>query len=177
MMGTAASTAQWVLPALLLGVPVYAALRRVDVYNAFVEGASDGLRVVARLAPAMIAIFLAVGMFRESGALAIVARAGVWPARAAGIDADIVMLSILRPISGSGSLGMLAGIMRKHGPDSFTGMLAGAVQGASDTALYVVALYFGAAGVSQVRHSIAAALIGNVAGLLGAAFICGLLYR
>jgi len=165
------------VPLFLLGIPAYGALKGIDVYACFIEGASDGLKVVTRIAPAMIAMFLAVGLLRDSGALDILAHA-VGPATAKlGVRPDHIMLALLRPLSGSGSLGFLASILKELGPDTFDGKLASVIQGASDTSLYVLALYFGSVNASSMRHSAIAAFMANMVGFAAAILACRIIFR
>lgn len=162
----------YLVPLLVAGIPLYGAWRGVDVYGCFVEGASEGLKTIGRIAPAMIAMFVAVGMFRESGALNAAARALSPVARALGVNPDIMILAALRPISGSGSLGYLAELLQHYGPDSAEGTLASVVQGSADTSLYIIALYFSSVGITRTRHTVAAALLATLAGFLGAVLAC-----
>jgi spore maturation protein B len=162
----------YLVPLLITGIPLYGAFRGIDVYACFVEGASEGLKTIGRIAPALIAMFVAVGMFRESGALDAIARILSPIADMLGVDPDIIILAVLRPISGSGSLGYLAKLLQHHGPDSAQGTLASVVQGSADTALYVIALYFGSVGITRTRHTLAAALLASLAGFLAAVVAC-----
>ena len=162
----------YVVLLVLVGIPVYGAARGLDVYGCFIAGASNGLRTIARIAPAMIAMFVAVGMFRDSGALDAAARALSPAARALGIHPDLLILAALRPISGSGALGYLAKLLAAYGPDSAEGLLASVIQGSTDTSLYIIALYFGSVGITRTRHTVPAALLASLAGFLAAVFIC-----
>lgn len=165
------------IPLFLLGIPAYGASKGIDVYACFIEGASDGLKVAAKIAPAMIAMFLVVGLLRNSGALDILAQA-VGPATMKlGINPDLVMLAILRPISGSGALSLLANILKDLGPDTFDGKLASVIQGASDTSIYILALYFSSVNVSKWRHSAVAALLANAVGFVAAIIACNIIFR
>ena len=171
-----ASLPYYVVPMLLVGIPIYGAAKGLDVYGCFIAGASDGLKTVARIAPAMIAIFVAVGMFRDSGALDAAARALSPVARALGVHPDLMILASLRPISGSGSLGYLAKVLQAHGPDSATGTLASVIQGSTDTSLYIIALYFGSVGATRMRHTVASALLAGAAGFLAAVLACRIMH-
>ena len=162
----------YVVLLILVGIPVYGAARGVDAYSCFVAGASNGLRTILRIAPAMIGMFVAVGMFRGSGALDAVARALQPVARALGIHPDLMILAALRPISGSGALGYLAKLLEAHGPDSGTGLLASVIQGSADTSLYIIALYLGSVGITRTRHTVPAALLAGYAGFLAAVLAC-----
>ncbi len=167
-----ASLPYYVVLLLLVGIPVYGAARGLDVYGCFIAGASNGLRTMARIAPAMIAMFVAVGMFRDSGALDAAARALSPAARALGIHPDLMILAALRPVSGSGALGYLAKLLEAHGPDSAPGLLASVIQGSADTSLYIIALYFSSVGITRTRHTVPAALLAGLAGFIASVFIC-----
>jgi spore maturation protein B len=162
----------YVVLLVLVGIPVYGAARGLDVYGCFIAGASNGLRTIARIAPAMIAMFVAVGMFRDSGALDAAGRALQPAARALGIHPDLMILAALRPISGSGALGYLAKLLEVHGPDSAPGLLASVIQGSADTSLYIIALYFGSVGITRTRHTVPAALLAGFVGFVAAVVIC-----
>ncbi|MCR4425343.1 MAG: spore maturation protein [Firmicutes bacterium] len=166
----------WLVPAFLLGIPLIGAAKGLKVYDLFIEGASEGLLVAARLVPYLIAIFIAVSLLRESGALALASRVLGPVAGAMGINPDLIGLALLRPISGSGSLAMLAGILQAHGPDSFVGRLACTMQGSSDTTLYILAVYFGSVGVTRTRHALLVGLAADIAGFAGAVVACRLLF-
>ena len=151
-----------------------AALRRVNVYEAFIEGAKEGFNVAVRIIPYLIAILVAIGVFRASGALdALVAGVGKLFA-ALGLRTDFIPAlptALMKPLSGSGARGMMVDAMTTYGADSFVGRLASIFQGATDTTFYIIALYFGSVGVRRTRHSVACGLIADVAGLTAAVFI------
>lgn len=159
-------------PAFLVGIPLYAAFHGVDVYGVFVRGASEGLRSIVRIAPAMICMFTAVGLLSDSGALNATERALAPAARALGISSDVILLAFIRPLSGSSALGLLAKILHDKGPDSFDGLLASTIQGSADTALYVVAVYFGSVNVSRTRHTVAVAVLSAMAGVAASVVAC-----
>jgi len=147
-------------------------LRRVAVFDEFVEGARDGALVGLRLFPYILAMLMAVNLLRASGLLAaVVELMGGWVERV-GIPREIAPLALLRPLTGSGSLALTGEILRVHGPDSFLGLLASTVQGSTDTTLYVVTVYFGAVGVKRIRHSLLTGLLADLAGLAAAIIVC-----
>jgi spore maturation protein SpmA len=151
-----------------------AALRRVNVYEAFIEGAKDGFNVAVRIIPYLIAILVAIGVFRASGALdALVAGVGRLFA-ALGLPTDFIPAlptAIMKPLSGSGARGMMVDAMNTYGADSFVGRLASVLQGATDTTFYILALYFGSVGVRRTRHAVACGLIADFSGIIAAIFI------
>ena len=169
-------TSFWILPAFVSTLILYGWVRRVRVYDSLVEGAKQGFDVALRIIPYLVAILVAVGMFRAAGGIdAVVAAAG--PVTALfGMPAEVLPIALLRPLSGSGSLGVAAEIMQTHGPDTLIGYLAGTLYGSTETTFYTLAVYFGAAGIRTTRHTVPACLLADVAGLLGATFIANLLF-
>ena len=158
-----------IVPALIAAVTVYGCLRRVDVYDALLTGAGQGLGTMARVAPALIALLGAVYMLRASGFLELTAQWLSPVLRLLGIPAETVPLLLVRPISGSAALGVGAELMNTYGPDSTVGRTAAVMLGSTETTFYTVAVYFGAAGVSRTRHTVPAALCGDLAGFVAAA--------
>ena len=169
-------TSFWILPAFVSTLILYGWVRRVRVYDSLVEGAKQGFDVALRIIPYLVAILVAVGMFRAAGGIdAVVAAAG--PVTALfGMPAEVLPIALLRPLSGSGSLGVAAEIMQTHGPDTRIGYLAGTLYGSTETTFYTLAVYFGAAGIRTTRHTVPACLLADVAGLLGATFIANVLF-
>jgi spore maturation protein SpmA len=166
----------WVLPLLAVALLLVGVAGRVRVYESAVAGAREGLEVAVRILPYLVVILVAVGIFEASGALDLLIRALDPLTRAVGIPAEVLPMALLRPLSGSGAFAVMADIVTKHGPDSFVGLLACTLQGSTDTTFYVLTLYAGAAGVRDLRHALAACLIGDVAGLLGATAACHLFF-
>ncbi len=170
--------APWIIPGLMVGLLGFGAVRRVNVYEAFVEGAKSGFQVALRIIPYLVAILVAVAMFRSSGAMDML----VGPLGAVtgliGLPADALPMALLRPLSGSGAYGVLASIIQNPaiGPDSYTGYLVSTFQGSTETTFYVLAVYFGAVGIRRIRHALVAALAADVAGIAGAVAIVSYLY-
>lgn len=168
----------WIVPALMVGFLLFGALRGVRIYEVFVEGAKDGFAVAVRIIPYLVAILVAVGMFRASGALDLtVGAVGEVTARF-GLPAEALPMAILRSLSGSGAYGVMASIIGDPaiGPDSYVGYLVSTLQGSSETTFYVLAVYFGAVQVRRVRHTLAAALIADVVAVIAAVAICRYLF-
>ncbi|HHY12678.1 MAG TPA: spore maturation protein [Firmicutes bacterium] len=156
----------YAFPVILIGVPLYAWAKGVRVYETFVKGAEEGLRVVTGTLPYLVAIFVGISCFRGSGALELVSRYLSRFLKPLGIPAEVLPLIITRPISGSGSLAITGDILRIHGPDTSTGLLASILQGATDTTFYVVTLYFGSVGIRKSKHALPACLIGDLIGFV-----------
>ena len=151
-----------------------AMVRRVNVYEAFIEGAKDGFPVVIKIIPYLVAILVAIGVFRASGAMEIMV-AGVGKAFGwFGVNTDFIEAlptALMKPLSGSGARGMMVDAMQTHGADSFVGRLSCIFQGASDTTFYIIALYFGSVGVRRTRHAVTCGLIADFAGVVAGIFI------
>jgi len=172
------SVSPWIIPVLMVGFLGFGILRRVRVYEVFVEGAKDGFRVALRIIPYLVAILVAVDMLRASGAMdAIVGMLGGITGRF-GLPAEALPMALMRPLSGSGAYGILASIINDPaiGPDSYTGYLVSTLQGSTETTFYVLAVYFGAVQVRRVRHALAAALTADVAGVIFAVLACSFLF-
>jgi spore maturation protein B len=150
--------------------------KRVDVYNVFLEGARDGLDLAVRILPYVVSIFAALGIFRDSGALGLLARALGPVLRAVGVPAEVLPLMLIRPLSGGGALGITLDLLRQHGPDSYIGRLASVLQGSTDTTFYILSVYFGAIGVRKIRHALAVGLFADLMGFVLAVTFVRLLF-
>ena len=151
--------------------------RGVKIYETFVEGARDGFQVAIRIIPYLVAILVAVGMFRESGALDLFVGAIGGFTSMIGLPGEALPMALLRPLSGSGAYGVLAATIQDPaiGPDSYIGYLVSTLQGSTETTFYVLAVYFGAIQVRRVRHALAAGLTADLAGIFGAVLACSIL--
>lgn len=159
-----------VIPLLLAAVAAWGAARRVDVYAALTDGAMDGLRVVLRICPNLIALLTAVYMFRASGALELLTAAAGPVLEAVGIPRETAGLVLVRPLSGSGALAVGSELMARYGTESYIGRCAAVMLGCTETTFYTVAVYFGAAGIQRTRYAIPAALCADAVGFLAAAW-------
>lgn len=151
-----------------------AALRRVNAYEAFIEGAKEGFETAVRIIPYLIAMLVAIGVFRASGALDLILSGLRWVVVNAGFDARFVEglpTAFMKPLSGSGARGMMVETMQNYGADSFAGRLASVIQGSTETTFYVLAVYFGSVGIRQVRHAVPCALLADGAGIVAAILI------
>ena len=166
----------WAIPMFLLVIPVYGAFKKVKVYECFVEGAKEGFQVAIRIIPYLVAILVAVGMLRGAGAIDLLTRWLDPVLRFVGLPAEILPLAIMRPLSGSGSLGIVTELVKAHGPDSFIARLAATAYGSTETTFYVLAVYFGAVGIKKARHAVAAGLLADIVSLIAAVFICRLVF-
>ncbi len=165
-----------IVPLILGGVALFGMARRVDVYQAMVAGAEEGLGILVRIVPALVGLLTAVYMLRASGALELMAR-GLSPLLSAlGIPPETVALLLVRPVSGSAALGVGAELISTYGPDSLIGRTAAVMLGSTETTFYTVAVYFGAAGIVKTRYAIPAALCADLAGFLAAAWAVRLIF-
>jgi spore maturation protein SpmA len=168
----------WIMPGLMTGFLLFGLVRRVRVYEAFVDGAKEGFQVALKIIPYLVAILTAVGMFRASGALdALVQVLGPWTSRV-GLPAEALPMALLRPLSGSGAFAVLAAIINDPaiGPDSYTGVLVSTLQGCTETTFYVLAVYFGAVQVRRIRYTLAAGLLADLAGVAASIAACVYLF-
>jgi spore maturation protein SpmA len=164
------------IPFLLAFFPLYAALRRVPVYEEFVEGAKEGVQVALRIIPFLVAILVAIGMFRGAGGIDLVSR-GLDPLfQAVGFPTELLPMAIMRPLSGSGSMGIFSELVTTHGPDSLLARMAGTIMGSTETTFYVLAVYFGSIAIRRTRHAVPAGLIADLAGLVASIAICRLVF-
>ena len=162
----------WFLLILICAIVLYGVFKGVKVYDAVVEGGKEGFQVALKIIPYLVAILVAVGMLRASGAIELTVRALEPITRLIGMPAEALPMALLRPLSGSGAYGVAADIMKTHGADSLIGNIVSTMQGSTETTFYVLALYFGVVAVRNARHTIAACLIADVAGALGAVWAC-----
>ena len=173
-----ATISAWIIPGLMVALLGFGVARKVRVYEAFVEGAKDGFQVAIRIIPYLVAILVAVGMFRSSGALeAMISIIGPFTTLF-GMPPEALPMALLRPLSGSGAYGVLASIIQDPsiGPDSYAGYLVSTLQGSTETTFYVLAVYFGAVQIRRIRFALVAALSADFAGIAAAVVICSILY-
>jgi spore maturation protein SpmA len=167
----------WMLPILVAALTLFGWARGVKVYESLIEGAKEGFQVALRIIPYLVAILVAVAMFRASGGLALLVS-WIAPLTAPlGLPAEAVPVALLRPLSGSGAFGVMSEIVTAHGPDSPLGYLVTTMQGAADTTFYILAVYFGAIGVKRTRHAVPAGLLADAAGIAAAVAVSRVLWR
>lgn len=164
------------MPLMLAGIALYGMARRVDVYDAVIHGAGDGLSVLYRIAPPLIALLTAVAMLRASGFLELCAQWLAPVLGAIGVPPETVALLLVRPVSGSAALGVGADIISTYGPDSQIGRTAAVMMGSTETTFYTIAVYFGAAQIKKTRYAIPAALCADVVGFWAAALAVRLFF-
>lgn len=166
----------WAIPVLLAGIPVLALARRVKVYPAFVEGAKQGFETAIRIIPPLVAILVALGMLRASGAMDALTRVLAPVLGPLGVPASVVPMILVRPLSGGGALGVVGDVLRSEGPDSYAGRLVSVMAGSTETTFYVLAVYMGAVGVTRYRHALPAGLLADLAGMAAAVAVVRLVF-
>lgn len=180
MMERVGTTSANVLLFTIISLFIIAGVRKgVNVYDAFIEGAKTGFETAVRIIPYLVAILVAIGVFRASGAMDWLIGGVKWCVEATGFDAQWVgalPTALMKPLSGSGARGMMVDAMTTYGADSFVGRLSCIFQGSTDTTFYVLAVYFGSVGVRYTRHAVAAGLLADLAGIISAIAICYLFF-
>ena len=168
-----------ILFAIILSFIIAGMRKRINVYDAFVEGAKDGFTTAVRVIPYLVAILVAIGVFRASGGMDILIRGINWLMETLGLNADFVPAlptALMKPLSGSGARGMMVDCMTQYGADSLAGRLACIFQGSTDTTFYILAVYFGSVSIRHTRHALTCGLLADFAGILAAIFIAYLFF-
>ncbi|MBE2180598.1 MAG: spore maturation protein [Chthoniobacterales bacterium] len=164
------------IPFLLSFFPLYAAVRRVPVYEEFVEGAKEGIQVALRIIPFLVAILVAVGMFRAAGGIDLLSRALDPAFQAVGFPSELLPMVFMRPLSGSGTIGIFSELVATHGPDSLIARMAGTIMGSTETTFYVIAVYFGSVAIRRTRHAVPAGLLADLTGVIASVIVCRIVF-
>lgn len=176
MMNTVSTTtANILLMTIIVGFIVAGVRKKVNVYEAFIEGAKEGFQTAVRIIPYLVAILVGIGVFRASGAMDMLIDGIKWSVEICGVNADFVgalPTALMKPLSGSGARGMMVDAMTTYGADSFIGRLSCIFQGSTDTTFYILAVYFGSVGIKNTRHAVPAGLLADLAGVIAAIIIC-----
>ncbi|MGE5371438.1 MAG: spore maturation protein [Solirubrobacterales bacterium] len=168
---------KWAIPLVLFVIPLIGFLRGVPVYEAFVEGAEEGLTTAVKIVPFLVGMLVAISVFRASGALDFLARLAAPVLAWLGAPPEILPLAFMRPLSGSGVLALATELMKTHGPDSLIGRMASTMQGSTDTTFFILTVYFGSVGVTRYRYAVYTGLLADVSGLIASVYICNLLFH
>ena len=169
------TVANILLMLIIIGFILSGVRHKVNVYDAFIEGAKDGFQTAVRIIPYLVAILVGIGVFRASGAMDMLIDGIKWTVAAVGGDTDFVgalPTALMKPLSGSGARGMMVDAMTTYGADSFIGRLSCVFQGSTDTTFYILAVYFGSVGIRYTRHAVACGLLADLAGIIAAIAIC-----
>jgi len=164
--------AAFILPAIVLFTLLHGLYKRVAVYEVFVEGARDGFSMAVKIIPYLVAILVAIAMFRASGAMSLLSA---WLAPLfnwLGIPADILTMAMMRPLSGSGSVAVLADLMQQHGDNSLVVKMAATMFGSTETTFYVIAVYFGSVAIRRTSYAVQVGLLADLAGFIAAVVVC-----
>ena len=164
------------IPFLLSAIPLFAALRRVKVYEEFVDGAKEGFQVAVRIIPYLVAILVAMGMFRAAGGIELLSHALAPLLGWIGFPTDLLPMVLVRPLSGTGALGFFTELVKNAGPDSLIARMAGTIYGSTETTFYVLAVYFGSVAVTRTRHAILAGLTADFVSVVMAFVLCKLMF-
>lgn len=166
----------WVVPSLVLLALLFAYCRGIKVFETFVEGAREGFTMSVRLIPFLVGMMVAIGLFRDSGAMQLFANLLAPVIQFLGIPVELLPLALMRPVSGSSALAITVEIMNTCGADSLLGRMAATMQGSTDTTLYVLAVYFGAVGIKRTRYALTVGLLADAAGIIAAVLVCNLVF-
>lgn len=171
--------ANFILFTVIVSFILLGLLKKINVYETFIEGAKDGFKIAVRIIPFLVAILVAIGVFRASGAMDMLISGLKFLLDSAGIDSSFtgaLPTALMKPLSGAGARGMMVDAMSTHGADSFVGRVASTVQGATDTTFYIIAVYFGSVGIKNTRYAVTCGLIADIAGIVAAIFIAYLFF-
>jgi spore maturation protein SpmA len=174
------STANILLMTIIIAFILAGIRKKVNVYDAFIEGAKDGFTTAVRIIPYLVAILVGIGVFRASGAMDMLIDGIKWSVEACGGNSDFVgalPTALMKPLSGSGARGMMVDAMTTYGPDSFIGRLSCIFQGSTDTTFYILAVYFGSVGIVKTRHAVTCGLLADLAGIIAAIAIAYLFFN
>ena len=167
---------RFAIPVFILFILGYGFYKKVAVYEVFLEGAREGFTTVIRILPYLVAMLVAIGVFRNSGAMELLFRFIAPPTNLLGIPAELLPLAFMRPLSGSASIGMLAELLKIHGPDSYLGRTASTMMGSTETTLYTASIYLGSVGIRDTRYILIAGLLSDLIGFLSSIVICTLIF-
>lgn len=162
----------WAIPAVVVLIPLYAAYRKVPVYETFVDGAKEGFDTAIRIIPHLVGMMASISLFRASGALDALIGLVLPLAQKLGVPGEVLPLALLRPLTGAGSLAYSADLMGQYGPDSLIGRMASTIQGSTDTTLYVLIVYFGAVGIRRTKYALKVGLFSDLVGFAAAVAVC-----
>lgn len=166
----------WAIPVMIVFIPLYAAYRKVPVYESFVDGAKDGFDTAIKIIPHLVGMMVAISVFRASGAMDLFIGWMKPFMQSIGVPTDILPLAFLRPITGAGSLAFTTDLIQHFGPDSMIGRMASTIQGSTDTTLYVITVYFGAIGIRKAGYALKVGLISDLIGFVASIIICYMVF-
>ncbi len=171
MVNAVQELSRWAVPLLLLIILFYAIIKRVKVYECFVQGAEEGFGIAVRIIPYLVAMMMAVSIFKNAGVMDLLTGMFGQVFVLLHIPPEVIPLAIMRPFSGGGALGIAAELINSYGPDSFIGRLASTMQGSTDTTFFILTVYFGSVGVRRYRYSLAVGLLADISTFLASVYI------
>lgn len=166
----------WAVPVMIAFIPLYAYIKKVPVYESFVDGAKDGFSTAIGIIPHLVGMMVAISVFRASGALEFFVGWMTPFLESLRVPSEVLPLGILRPLTGTGSLAFTTDLIKTYGPDSMIGRIASTIQGSTDTTLYVLTVYFGAVGIRNGRYALKVGLFSDVVGFIAAIAVCLVLF-
>lgn len=166
----------WLFLAFVAGIPLFATLKKINVFDAFVNGAKQGFETSLSIMPYLIAMMVAIGMLRASGFFELLNQLLAPVLTAIGMPSELLPLALMRPFSGSASTGIMAELIHEHGGNSFIAKTAATMMGSTETTFYVIAVYFGTIGIRRTRHAIPAGLLADLAGIIASVIVCRYLF-
>ena len=164
------------VPLMLSFFPVYAALRRIKVYNEFVEGAKEGYKTIIAIIPNLVAILVAIAMFRGAGGITILTDWLRTPMAKVNFPPELLPMALIRPLTGSGSMGVFIDIVQTYGPDNILSRMAGTIYGSTETTFYVLAVYFGVVNIKRARHAVPAGLVADAVAIISSVAVCKMMF-
>ncbi|HLR34960.1 MAG TPA: spore maturation protein [Tissierellales bacterium] len=167
---------KYAIPFTFVGIILFGMIRKVKVYESFTEGAKEGFSTAVRIIPFLVAMLVAIGAFRASGAMDLLTKALSPITSAIGIPGEVLPMAFMRPLSGGGAQGVMSDMITTHGPDSLLGRMAAVMMGSTETTFYVLAVYFGSVAIKKSRHALPAGLLADLAGLLVAVYVSKLFF-
>ncbi|NQS75889.1 MAG: spore maturation protein [Peptococcaceae bacterium] len=177
MFAVIAELSRWAIPVILLIVPVVAMLRGVKVYETFVEGAEAGFATAIKTIPYLVAMLVAISIFRASGAMEVLVVVLSPVLNYIGLPAEVLPHAVMRPLSGGAALGIASDVVKTYGPDSFLGRLVSTMQGSCDTTFYILTLYFGSVGIRKYRYSVLLGLVADFTTLIASVIIVRMVFQ
>jgi spore maturation protein B len=176
MNGLANQLSNWMFLAFIVGIPLYAAVKKINVFDAFIVGAKQGFETSVSIIPYLIAMMVAIGMLRASGFFDLLNQLLAPLMAMIGMPPEVLPLALIRPFSGSASTGVMAELIHQYGGDSIIAKTAATMMGSTETTFYVIAVYFGAVGIRRTRHAIPVGLLADFAGVIASVLICRYLF-
>lgn len=177
MSGFANQLSNWMLLVFVVGIPFYAAaVKKINVFDAFIVGAKQGFDTILNIMPYLIAMIVAIGMLRASGFFSLMAKLLSPLLAMIGMPPEVLPLALIRPFSGSASTGLMAELIHQYGGDSLIAKISATMMGSTETTFYVIAVYFGSIGIRRTRHAIPAGLLADLAGIIASVIICRYLF-